>query len=359
MDLHDGNSTVCRHPYTCSDVTETQRVEIMTMLPMSQHLDVIVTAGDRHASRPVLGDNKAFLPVAGVPVINYVLSAIEQARCTARIFVVGDTARLRAALAVPNTPVRGTRPLYLLEQSNTLYENAWNAFLHTLPDYTPGTDWRIYRDTPAVDKAVLVIPGDIPLATPAEIDAFVDGCDLSRYDYCLGLSTEAVLQAYYPQDGRPGIQMAYFTLRDLRARQNNLHLVKPLRLGNRHYIQKMYNFRYQREWYNIVRMIWELCTTQNGSWRVGSYYLCLHVARLLTMLGWQHYRLFRPFFLEMPVVASVFSQLLQTRFTVVLAPYGGCTLDIDNAEHYAAVCANFERWRAHQYALAKERKQSP
>src|ERR1043166_6203034 len=326
---------------------ETQRLEIRTMLPMSQHLDVIVTAGDRHASRPVLGDNKAFLPLAGVPVINYVLSAIEQARCTARIFVVGDTARLRAALAVPNTPVRGMRPLYLLEQSHTLYENAWTAFLHTLPDYTPGTDWRIYMDTPAVDKAVRVMPGDIPLATPAEIDAFVDGCDLARYDYCLGLSTEAVLQAYYPQDGRPGIQMAYFTLRDLRVRQNNLHLVKPLRLGNRHYIQKMYNFRYQREWRNIMRMIWELCTTQHESLRVAYYYLCLHLARLLTMLGWQHFRLFRPFFLELPVVASVFSQLLQTRFTVVLTPYGGCTLDIDNAEHYAAVCANFERWRAH------------
>ena len=249
------------------------------MLPMSQNLDVIVTAGDRHASRPVLGDNKAFLPLAGVPVINYVLSAIEQARCTARIFVVGDTARLRAALAVPNTPVRGTRPLYLLEQGNTLYENVWNAFLHTLPDYTPGTDWRIYMDTPAVDKAVLVMPGDIPLVTPAEIDAFVDGCDLARYDYCLGLCTEAVLQAYYPQDGRPGIQMAYFTLRDLRARQNNLHLVKPLRFGNRHYVQKMYNFRYQREWRNIVRVIWELCTTQNGSLRVAYSYLCLHIAR--------------------------------------------------------------------------------
>ena len=331
----------------------------MTTLPMSQHLDVIVTAGDRHASRPVLGDNKAFLPLAGVPLINYVLSAIEQARCTARIFVVGDTARLRAALAVSHTPVRGLRPLYLLEQGHTLYENAWNAFLHTLPDYTPGTDWRIYLDTPAVDKAILVMPGDIPLATPAEIDAFVDGCDLARYDYCLGLSSESVLRAYYPQDGHSGIQMAYFTLRDLSVRQNNLHLVKPLRLGNRHYIQKMYNFRYQREWRNIARVIWELCITQHGSWRVAYYYLCLHMARLLTMLGWQRYLLFRPFFLEMPVAASVFSQFLQTRFTVVLTPYGGCALDIDNAEHYAAVCANFERWQAHQEALAKERKQSP
>src|SRR5205809_4972874 len=103
---------------TCFDEREKQRVEVMTRPPMSQHLDVIVTAGDRHASRPVLGDNKAFLPLAGVPVINYVLSAIEQARCTSRIFVVGGTARLGAALAAPITPVRGTRPLYLLDQGH-------------------------------------------------------------------------------------------------------------------------------------------------------------------------------------------------------------------------------------------------
>ena len=150
-----------------------------------------------------------------------------------------------------------------------------------------------------------------------------------------------MLQAYYPQDGRPGIQMAYFTLRDLRVRQNNLHLVKPLRLGNRHYVQKVYDFRYQREWRNILRLGWELGMTQNGSLRLAGYYLCLHAARFLTTLGLQHLRLVRPFFLEMPVVASVLSQLLQTRLAAILTPYGGCALDVDNAEHYAAVCANF------------------
>src|SRR5205809_2830273 len=141
---------------TCFDEREKQRVEVMTRPPMSQNLDVIVTAGDRDASRPVLGDNKAFLPLAGVPIINYVLRAVDQARYTARIFVVGDTARLAAALAVPPTPWCGTHPLYLLEQRNTLYENIWHAFLHTLPDYTPGTDWRIHLNTPAVDKADLI-----------------------------------------------------------------------------------------------------------------------------------------------------------------------------------------------------------
>lgn len=329
------------------------------MLGASHYLDVIVTAGDRGASRPVLGMNKVFLPLAGVPIINYVLSAVERARCTARIFVIGDRAQLEAALAVPHTPFQGRCPIILLEQGNTLYDNVWSAFLHSLPGYQPDTDWQQYVDTAAMDKPVLVIPGDVPLATPYEIDAFVESCDLSHYDYCLGMSAESVLQAYYPQGDRPGIRMAYFTLRDLQARQNNLHLVKPLRLGNRHYIQRMYDSRYQREWKNIARLCWELYTAQHGSLRIAWYYFCLHVARVCRLYGWQHLALARPFFLEIPVVASVLSQLLHTRFTAILTPYGGCALDVDNAEHYQAICSNFELWLAHQATVAQELKHQP
>ena len=319
-------------------------------------LDVIITAGDRHASRPVSGESKAFLPIAGVPLFHYVLSAVEQARCTARIFVVGDKARLEHSLATAPTPFRGTRPLVLLEQGNTLYDNVWNAFLHTLPDYTPGMDWRVYTETAAVDKAILVLSGDMPLATPFEIDEFVDACDLTRYDYCLGLSTEATLRAYYPQAGFPGIRMAYFVLRDRCVRQNNLHLVKPFRFGNRAYIQTMYDLRYQREWRNMARLYLELWQRRDASCRMIWAYLCLHIARVIAKCGWQRVPLFRPFFLELPMIASLMSQLLRTRLTTIITHYGGCALDVDNAEQYAAIQRNFERWLAYQHDLAKELK---
>jgi CTP:molybdopterin cytidylyltransferase MocA len=329
----------------------------MVTLNAAQPVDVVITAGDRRASRPVCGESKAFLPLAGVPILHHVLSAVEQARCTARIFVVGDKARLEHSLATSQAPFRGTRPLVLLEQENTLYDNVWKAFLHTLPDYTSGMDWQAYTDTAAADKAILVMPGDVPLATPFEIDEFVDGCDLHTYDYCLGLSTETTLRAYYPQDGRPGIQMAYFVLRDRRVRQNNLHLVKPLRLGNRHYIQKMYDLRYQREWWNIVKLCLELWGIRDASARTIWAFLSLHMARLLSRLGWQRLPLFRPFFLDPAMVASLMSQLLRTRFTLVMTHYGGCALDIDNADQFAAIQTNFDHWLAYQLALAKELKQ--
>lgn len=321
-----------------------------------RQFDVIITAGDRGASRPVLQKNKVFLPINGIPVINYVLSAVERARCTKRIFLVGDTALLTEALAVPNNPFRGQRPIILIEQGNTLYDNVWNGFLHTLPDYTPGMDWTPYCTTEA-DNAVLIMSGDIPLATPVEIDEFVDSCDLTRYDYFLGLTTESDLRAYYPQDDRSGIKMAYFTLRDMPVRQNNLHLAKPFRLGNRHHIQSAYDARYQKEWRNILKSCWYIAAARGVSFRVLWTFICLHAARTVTRLGWSSTALFRPFFLDLPMLASVASQLLRTRLNLVLTHYGGCTLDVDNEEHYQAICANFSGWLAHQDQLAQELKQ--
>ncbi len=321
----------------------------------TRQLDVIVTAGDRGASRPVLQTNKVFLPIAGIPVINYVLSAVERTRATAQIIVVGDKARLEEALSVANSPVEGRCPITIIEQGNSLYDNVWNAFLHTLPGYEPGMDWRPYAET-ATDKAVLVMPGDIPLATPAEIDAFVDQCDLTRYDYFLGVTSKSALEPYAPRADRPGICMTHFTLRDMQVRQNNLHLVKPFRVANRHYIQLVYNNRYQKRWPDILKLCWQIIRLPDVSLRCLWAFICLHAAHVITRLGWASFPLFRPLFLDLPMLASHISQALQTRVTMVLTDYGGCTLDVDNAEHYEAICANFTRWMAHQECLAKELK---
>jgi hypothetical protein len=327
----------------------------MTM-HIAQRLDVIITAGDRRGSRSVLGDNKAFLPVANVPLIHHVLSAVERASCTARIFVVGDKARLQNMLAAPNLLFPTQHPLVLLEQGNTLYDNVWSAFLHTLPDYQSGADWRDYLGTPAVDKAVLVMPGDIPLATPFEIDEFVAASDLTRYDYCLGLTAASVLSAYYPRAGQSGIRMDYYALRDLQVRQNNLHLVKPLRFGNRHYIQAMYDMRYQREWYNIVKLCWQLWRAKDATMRMVWTYICAHIASLAVRYRLKPTVVFRPFCPHSSLVSSLMSQLLRTRFTMVETHYGGCALDVDNADHYRAICDNFDRWHMSQRDLVNELK---
>ena len=51
----------------------------------------------------------------------------------------------------------------------------------------------------------------------------------------------------------PGSSVAYFNLREGRFRQSNLHLAKPARIGNRQYIEDMYEHRYQKEFGHIAR----------------------------------------------------------------------------------------------------------
>jgi len=153
--------------------------------------------------------------------------------------------------------------------------------------------------------------------------------------------------------------MAYFNLRGLQIRQNNLHLVRPFRLGNRFYIEKMYEYRYQKEWHNILKLCRQLLGNQRGSWRFIGAFLCLHAAQLLSRYRLGNFRIARPFFLELPVVCSLLSQLLDTRFNIVTTPYGGCALDIDNAEHYAALCTNFTAWLSHQETLVRDLKDNP
>ena len=176
---------------------------------------------------------------------------------------------------------------------------------------------------------------------------------LSRFDYFFGRYL-GIKTAPFIAPEPDWIRMSYFTLRNLRFRQNNLHLVRPFRLGNRFLIEKMYEYRYQKEWHNIAKLCWELFGKQRSSWQYIGAFLRLHAARLVTRYGMAHFRPAQQFFLELPVVCDLMSQLLDTRFAIVNTPYGGCTLDIDNAEHYAAICANFTAWLSHQEALDRE-----
>ena len=58
--------------------------------------------------------------------------------------------------------------------------------------------------------------------------------------------------------------MAYFNLREGRFRQSNLHLIRPGRIGNRHYIEEMYEHRHQREFGSVAAMAWRLLRSERG-----------------------------------------------------------------------------------------------
>ena len=191
--------------------------------------DAVLLAGDRGASRTVCGSNKSFLPVNGIPLFIHVLRALGRSELVRRICVVGPYAQLEQELSEHRQLPATDKALILCDQGDSLFHNVWNAFLQLSPEARAGGE-----PAPALrETAVLYISGDVPLVTPMEIDCFLRSCDRSRYDYFLGIAAAEHLTFCRPRLGTPGISTHFFHIKEGKFRQNNLHLVKPLKVTNR------------------------------------------------------------------------------------------------------------------------------
>lgn len=301
----------------------------------------ILTAGDKGRARPVFGVNKAFLELAGAPVFTHVLAALEESPSIDRIYLVGPKTFLEAALERPDIPFKGCKPLKVLEQWDTLYLNVWNAFLVILDDLG-------LKEDSAENLSVLVVPSDIPLVVSEEVEEFIHACDMGRFDYAVGISSKRILSRYYPQKRRKGIRLMYFHTKEGSFRQNNIHMVKPLCVMNRHYIQKTYDYRLQREWGNILRLLWEIFRTEEGTLKVMGQYLLLHLSSLLYRIPWLPLYRIPANFISMTRLQRSISNMLGTRFTNAETHYGGAAVDIDTPEHYLVIQENFDGWKEMQ-----------
>ncbi len=308
-------------------------------------IQAILLAGDRGYARSVGGRSKAFVEVCGRPMVVHVLEALLHTPEVAEIFLVGDAIRLEKALAeygLLQLAAARACPIHVLPQRETLYQNVWSAFLRTLP---PGL-----ADP---DHAVLVVPSDIPLVIPEELSDFIQKAFALNSDYVLGLSPESALAPFAARDTAPGIEMAYFNLAEGRMRQNNLHFVRALRMRNRHYIQDVYEARYQKEFGNMLRLGWRIFVREFRSLWVLFYYLLMHLAAVLDRrghrraAGWMRRRV------PLETVERGIGALLGPRFRTVLTHLGGAALDVDNVADLQIVEKMLPSWKAVQARLAR------
>ena len=308
-------------------------------------IQAILVAGDRGASRAVRGTSKAFVEVAGRPMVVHVLEALLHTPEVSEVYLVGNASRLQAAVAEHGclglAAAQGC-PIHFVPQRDTLYANVWHTFLRTLG---PG------RADPS--HAVLVVLADIPLVIPEELSQFVTRAQASGGDYVVGLSPESALELFAPSDGAPGIRMAFFNLREGRFRQNNLHWVRPLCMGNRHYVDEMYENRYQKELGSQLRLAWRVIRREwRNLWVLGIYFM-IHLAGVLHRRGHlaaaDRVRAFAP----LATIERASSALLRTRFRTVTTELGGAAIDVDNDADLEVVEKMLERWKALQVRVAR------
>jgi hypothetical protein len=317
-----------------------------------ERVPAIVAAGDGKAAKAVRGQSKVYLQVAARSLVSRVVAALQQVPEVSEVWVVGDAERLAATLGADPGGARLTKPLWIVPQYRNLFENVWLTYRRMLPGAGPeGRD----PGPEDADRPVLYLSADLPFATPEEISSFVQRSLAAGSDYAMGVVPESAMEGFYPrQPGEAGIKMAYFNVREGRYRLSNMHLVRPGHIGNRPYIEEMYEHRYQKQLGNILGLAWRILRDEGGGPSVVLYYSLMHLAGLADRHGWRRLadRLRQAVSFER--VDRACSSLLRTRFRLIVTEAGGCAVDIDNEHDLDAACERFAEWRAQQERRARE-----
>ncbi len=171
------------------------------------------------------GLSSSFLNLQGRPILLYVLVALNQLSDIDEIAIVGPPSQIMRVLEAALFEVPFSKKITVLPQKKQLLEDLQSAIcgeaqqapdpLQVLP----------------TDEAVLCLPGNIPLITTAEIEAFLADSDMTSYDYCIGITEENALRAFYPEGEKSGIKNPCIQVQNKSFRLNNLHLLYPSRIS--------------------------------------------------------------------------------------------------------------------------------
>ena len=305
-------------------------------------MNAILLAGDRRASIQVRNDNKAFLELKEVPLFIHVLHALQAAKKVDAIVVVGPADRIQATLEKHNI-----KNIRVVPQRENMIDNFKAGYVAAL-GLADTIDFWDLKETEHKTTPALVVPCDIPLLSPIEVDEFISHSNMYEYDYSIGVTSERVLSHYHPTSEKPGIQMIYFHVREDLLRHNNLHIGKPLTFAHLDYIERMYEWRYQTRIANILRMFFSLLF---AGWRLTK---ALRVF-ILMQLSLYYDRHGHPKISGQVRSLVGFNRLAEgignaigARVQVVYTHLGGAALDVDNAHDLTAIEANYDEWMTDQ-----------
>ncbi len=312
---------------------------------MNQSIDAVVLAGNRGASLNFAGGNKNFLVIEGKPILEHVLDALEHAPLVSRIIVVGPLEDITALIGDKLQSGNWQTPIDVIEQHNTLIENAWHGFTHAIGENVVIGEQP--RNAALVEKPVLFLAGDIPLVSSEEISEFLQKSFDSEADYCCGMSEERSMRRFYPTEDKPGVEMAYLHLSTGSYRLNNMHFARPFKMGNLSYVQRVYRARYQKQTLNILKIAGDLFSTEGLGLKAVWLYARLQFCVLLQALRMQGLLQRTRASLSKDDVIDVARILLQARATIVETTRGGAAIDVDNKADFEAICLRFQEFKQH------------
>jgi NDP-sugar pyrophosphorylase family protein len=160
---------------------------------------------------------KALIPIAGKPMIAYVVDALAQSRYIKHIAVISLD---------PAADVQFSAPVEYVPDAGSLMANA-EAGLQYAIDHYPDLD------------AVILSSSDIPTITPAIVDAFIEECFRTDHDLYYTIVERSVMEARFPNSRR-----SYIHLREGDFAGGDIFLVRPtLSVSHRELLKELSSAR--------------------------------------------------------------------------------------------------------------------
>lgn len=301
-------------------------------------LDAIVLAGtDDNPRRMILGQNKAFLQMAGQTLVERVVDALLEVDTVGQVFVVGPLERLRAVLGERSERVT------LVAQSGQMLANAWEA-IHAIE-----ARWKSSGREADPQRPILFLSCDLPLISPQAVADFIARCAhedsqaQTGYSMLCGVAEEASLRQYYPDNGKPGIRRPYVNMAECRVRLANIYVGRPRTLTNQAFLQVGFEHRKAEKWKNVLYLIWRFLSEHGGlqaAWLAARMQATLLVSR--NRDSWLYQRLRKGNTTRR--TEAVCSRTLGGAVRMVITPYGGLSLDADNEDDFRVLNTRFEEW---------------
>lgn len=308
-------------------------------------MDCVVLAGSGHAYKDVRGaSNKAFLKIKGRPIIWYIFRELAHIEPIRRIIITGPKDEINAFLEdqeFSNYP----KEIVVFEDRGDVLANALYALRNTGSITDP-------------DRLVFVLPCDVPFIRKDEILQFFERCDMNSFDFCSGVVSAEALSRFYPNNGKPGINMAYFHAKEGDFRISNMHLVRIANVNNMDYLKKTYAMRYLKKIKNVLRMVLELMKLSFRIPGAAFYFMRMSIAGFMFRAGYTTVPNWLRRFNSTKKPEHYISTILKTRFKIVETDFGAMALDIDNDKDFETICLRFDEWNNTIDELIRNTRQS-
>ena len=299
----------------------------------AEPIDAIVLAGTHtDPSRLILGQNKAFLDMAGQPLLRHVVDALLGAASIADIYVIGPVEQLRDALQGEPAKVQ------LVPQEGNMLTNGL-AGIHA-------SEARHAKEGRERDpmRPYLVLSSDLPIISSDSVQDFVARCAAddqaseTAYGLMVGLADEDGLEPY----SENGIVRPFVELEFARIRLANIYVARPWVLSNLEFLQTGFGFRKAINWRNVAGLAYNFLS-QPGGLQAAWMTIRLQAAMMAARRGGRLYRRLRRWNTRERLEART-SMVLGGPLRMVVTPFGGLSLDVDDKQDFHILTARYEDW---------------